>query len=595
MEDKKMSLPYHYVNVLTGTKSCKVIEEAKELAAIMKKAQRPLFVFGPQALKLSLNDKPLINYGVAIARALNSATVATAHTKKMLLRLGLLPDSSYDLIEIINHLKDPNWQGVKKQGNHDLVMFLGIRADIANQGLSTLKHFAGHLKTLTLCKFVFSHASYSLPNLKDKKWAQILEEVVQNLGGTVPEAVEEIAEAADAEAKVCFAVDVGPQYEGKTIRKEDFYIEFGGPKHKFKGELLTLKSEGEVEDEKITIIGKDIKDYEEAATIPLFIKIDVSGAQLEKDMEPVFERRIHMYCNYIEGFWHVSQRDEIWLRLHKNSVEKGLNSFNEVGRVLIMLFKNELSIIEKIQITFITQPEIIEKEVLEARKVYKARDDRIKGITEEEVDEFYGCTLCQSFAPTHVCMITPERVALCGAINWFDGRAAYRIDPEGPQFAVKKGELLDAEKFIYSGVNEIFQQKSLGTITNVCLHSALEYPHTSCGCFQAICFYIPEVDGFGVVTRDFSGETVVGAKFSTLAGEASGGRQKEGYMGMSVLYMRSPKFLKTDGGLKRVVWLPKIVKEQIKDILEEQGLYDKIATEENVKNVDELSEFLKVV
>lgn len=392
-----------------------------------------------------------------------------------------------------------------------------------------------------------------------------------------------------------FSVDVGPQYEGETVRKEDFYVEFGGPKNKFKGELITVKGADEVEDEKVEIIGRDIKDFEEGASNPIFIKIDVAGEQLEKDMEPVFERRIHMYCNYIEGFWHMAQRDEIWIRLHKDSFKKGLTSLEEIGRILIMLFKNELSIIEKIQITFITDPEKVEKEVLEARKVYKARDDRLKGITEEEVDEFYGCTLCQSFAPTHVCTITPERVSLCGAINWFDGRAAYKIDPEGPQFAVPKGELLDPEKFIYSGVNEMTAEKSLGSVTTVCLHSVLENPHTSCGCFQAICFYIPEVDCFGIVDRDFVGETVIGKKFSTLAGDASGGRQTEGMLGMAISYLRSPKFLKTDGGLKRVAWLTKRIKESVKDVLEEQGLYDKIATEEDVKNVDELIEFLNRV
>lgn len=392
-----------------------------------------------------------------------------------------------------------------------------------------------------------------------------------------------------------FSVDVGPQYEGEAIRKEDFYIEFGGPKNKFKGELVTIKAADEIEDDKVEIIGKDIKDFEEGASSPLFIKIDVAGEKLEKDMEPVFERRIHMYCNYIEGFWHVAQRDDIWLRLHKDSFKKGLNSLDEIGRILLMLFKNELSIIEKMQITFITDPALVEKEVQQARNIYKARDDRLKGITEEEVDEFYGCTLCQSFAPTHVCIITPERVSLCGAINWFDGRAAYKIDPEGPQFAVPKGELLDPEKFIYSGANKVVAEKSLGANSVFCLHSALENPHTSCGCFQAICFYIPEVDGFGIVHRDYAGETVTGVKFSTMAGEASGGRQQEGYLGMAISYIRSPKFLKTDGGLKRVVWLPKAVKEQVKDVLEEAGMYDKIATEEDVKNVDELAEFMQRV
>lgn len=392
-----------------------------------------------------------------------------------------------------------------------------------------------------------------------------------------------------------FSVDVGPQYEGETVRKEDFQIEFGGPKHKFKAELVTVKPAADVEDEKVEIIGKDIKDFEEGASVPIFIKISVAGEQLEKDMEPVFERRVHMYINYIEGFWHMAQRDEIWMRIHKDSFKKGLNSLDEIGRILVMLYKNELSIIEKIQITFITDPALVEKEVLEARKIYKERDDRLKGITEEEVDEFYGCSLCQSFAPTHVCIVTPERVSLCGAINWFDGRAAYKIDPEGPQFAVKKGELIDPEKFIYSGVSAIVAEKSLGANSVFCLHSALETPHTSCGCFQAICFYIPEVDAFGVVHRDFFGEAVNGQKFSGIAGEASGGRQNEGMLGMAISYMRSKKFLKTDGGLKRIVWLPKSVKEQVKDVLEEAGLYDKIATEEDVKNVDELTEYLNRV
>lgn len=392
-----------------------------------------------------------------------------------------------------------------------------------------------------------------------------------------------------------FSVDVGPQYEGETVRKEDFQIEFGGPKNKFKGELVSIKSADEVEDEKVTIVGKDIKDFEEGASIPIFIKIWVAGEQLEIDMEPVFERRVHMYINYIEGFWHMAQRDEIWMRIHKDSFNKGLNSLNEIGEVLVLLYKNELPIIEKIQVTFYTDPAEVEKQVLEARKIYQARDDRLEGMTEEEVDEFYGCSLCQSFAPTHICIITPERVSLCGAINWFDGRAANKMDPEGPQFAVQKGEFLDPEKCCYSGVNEVVASRSLGATTIFNLHSVLEYPHTSCGCFQAICFYIPEVDAFGIAHRDYIGEIVTGRRFSNVAGEASGGRQNEGYVGMAISYLKSKKFLQGDGGLKRLAWLPKAVKEQVKDTLVAADMYDKIATEDDVKNVDELAEFMQRV
>ena len=175
------TLPYHRVNVLTGTKSARMIEDAEEYAHMIKRARRPLLVLGPRILTMSLEGRPLVEYAVDIAKAGNLPVCATAHTKKKLLELGIEPVSSYDLIEIINHLTDPEWQGAKKEGNHDLVMFLGIRTDLAEQGLSTLKHFARHLKTMTLCKYYYPHASYSLPNLKDAKWKELLQSIITNL------------------------------------------------------------------------------------------------------------------------------------------------------------------------------------------------------------------------------------------------------------------------------------------------------------------------------------------------------------------------------------------------------------------------------
>lgn len=59
-----------------------------------------------------------------------------------------------------------------------------------------------------------------------------------------------------------FHVDIGPQYEGETVRKENLHVEFGGPKVGAKFELVTLKSPEEVEHEKVEIIGPDIKDME---------------------------------------------------------------------------------------------------------------------------------------------------------------------------------------------------------------------------------------------------------------------------------------------------------------------------------------------
>jgi len=387
-------------------------------------------------------------------------------------------------------------------------------------------------------------------------------------------------------------VDVGVIYVGERIRYKDMQVELGGERIDTKFELVRVRGLDEIEDGKITVIGSDIKDMEEGSSHPFGIFVEVAGKDVEEGLEGVIERRIHEYCNFIEGFMHLNQRYDIWLRLNKKSFKKGLNSFHFIGKVLQRLFKSELPIIEKIQITFITDPEKARKMWKEAMSVYEARDARARGMKDEEVDKFYGCTLCQSFAPTHVCVITPQRYSNCGSISWFDGRASARVDPKGPVFEIEGGELIDPVKGEYTGVNEAVKKKSLGEVTRVYLYSAFGKPHTSCGCFEGTAFYIPEVDGLGVVHRGFREVTVNGLPFSSLADSTAGGRQVDGFHGISIEYMRSPKFLQADGGWNRIVWMPASVKERVKEFIP-QELVEKIPTENDVKTIDELKEFLE--
>ena len=387
-------------------------------------------------------------------------------------------------------------------------------------------------------------------------------------------------------------VEVGVIYEGERIRRKNMQVELGGPSIKEKFELAKVKPLIKIEDGKITIIGPDIKDMDEGKAYPLGILVEVAGSTLDQQLEGVIERRIHGYMNYIEGLMHLNQRYDIWIRIGKKAFKKGLNSFQYIGKVLYKLFKSELSIIEKIQITFITDPAKVQALHPQALQDYEARDARARGLKDEEVENFYGCMLCQSFAPSHVCVISPQRYSNCGAISWFDGRASASIDPKGPVFAIKRGELINAEKGEYAGVNEVVKKKTLGDVEQVWLYTAFDHPHTSCGCFEAVAFYIPEVDGFGLVNRSFKGTTVNGLPFSTLADSTAGGRQIDGFHGLSIEYMRSPKFLDADGGWNRIVWLPKEVKERVKDFIPKE-VVDKIATEEKAQDIDSLKAFLK--
>ncbi|MCK5240188.1 MAG: CO dehydrogenase/CO-methylating acetyl-CoA synthase complex subunit beta [Candidatus Thorarchaeota archaeon] len=387
-------------------------------------------------------------------------------------------------------------------------------------------------------------------------------------------------------------VDIGVVYEGERVRGKDMFVELGGPKMEKKYELALAREMDEVEDGKVVVIGPDLKDMEEGSYHPLGIFIEVAGPDVEPDLEGVIERRVHEYVNFVEGVMHLNQRYDIWIRLSKKSFEKGFDSLDYLGKVLIRLFKSEMNIIEKIQVTFITDPKEIEGRYDKAINRYNERDARARGLSDADVDTFYGCSLCQSFAPTHVCTITPQRYANCGAISWFDGRAAARVDPKGPLYAIPKGETLDDFKGEYTGVNQLYTEKSLGKVNSVALYSAFEKPHTSCGCFEAIAFVIPEVDGLGVVHRDFKGETVNGLPFSSMADSTAGGRQVPGFHGIAIEYMRSPKFLIVDGGWDRIVWLPDVIKERILEFIPEE-IRDKIPTENDVMSITDLKSYLK--
>jgi len=386
-------------------------------------------------------------------------------------------------------------------------------------------------------------------------------------------------------------VDVGLVHAGERIRKNDMYVELGGPEITEKFELVKVRTPDLVNDGKITIIGPDISEMEPQKKYPLGILIEIAGAELEEDTEGVIERRIHEYANYIEGFMHLNQRYDIWVRISKKAYNKGFTTLTFLGNVLERLLKNELPIIECMQITFFTDEKKISAVYAEAKGAYETRDARARGLTDGDVDVFYGCALCQSFAPSHVCVITPQRYANCGAISWFDGRAAARIDPKGPIFPIEKGDCLDTERGEFSGINESAKKRSLGQVSRVYLYSAFTYPHTSCGCFEGIAFYIPEVEGFGIVMRGYRDVTVNGLPFSTMADSTAGGRQVDGFHGISLEYMRSPKFIAADGGYDRVVWMPTDLKEQLRPFIPED-LIGKIATERDVKTVSELRDFL---
>ncbi|WP_353683276.1 acetyl-CoA decarbonylase/synthase complex subunit alpha/beta [Thermodesulfovibrio sp. 3907-1M] len=397
-------------------------------------------------------------------------------------------------------------------------------------------------------------------------------------------------------------VSYGPAFEGERVRKEDSFIEFGGQKTPA-FEWVRMMEASEVEDEKVEIIGTDWQNrYEQGGRMPLGIIVKVAGKKMQKDFEPVIERQIHTFINEAEGLWHIGQRDINWIRISKKAKQAGIR-LEHLGLIIMSMTKARFrSIVDRVEVLLYVD----EKDVLtlreEARQEYRRRDLRLARLTDEEVDEFYSCLLCQSFAPKHVCVITPERPGLCGAFTWLDAKASYEIEPTGGNQPVEKGKLIDPVYGRYSGVDEYVKKHSGGEIQTINLYSIMENPMTSCGCFECIVAVTPEANGVLIVNRGYSGMTPIGMKFSTIAGMIGGGVQTPGFMGVGVNYITSRKFLKGDGGIRRVVWMPKELKERIKDSFqkraEEEGvpeLFQKIADETVCEDIECLINYLSKV
>ena len=386
-------------------------------------------------------------------------------------------------------------------------------------------------------------------------------------------------------------------FEGETVRKEDMFCQFG---HKYSTafEYLCTREMDEIEDGKIELIGPDVDTIEEGGALPLGILIEVAGRKMQKDFESIFERQVHNYLNQAMGIFHMGQRDIIWMRISKDAYKKGFR-LNHFGIILhAQLHELFGEIVDKVQVTLITDKDKAEEVVKEAWAAYRFRDERIAGMTDESVDTFYSCTLCQSYAPNHVCIISPERLGLCGAYSWLDGKAAYEIKPKGCNQPVKKGEVIDSDRGQWKGVNEFIYNESRQTLNRFNAYSIMEDPMTSCGCFECILAMVPECNGFMIVNREFPGMSPCGMTFTSLAGFVGGGSQTPGFLGVGKLYVVSKKFISGDGGLFRMVWMPKELKDFLHDKLiersEELGdpdFINKIADDTITTDVTELMEW----
>jgi len=400
-------------------------------------------------------------------------------------------------------------------------------------------------------------------------------------------------------SEIDIPLSFGAAFEGERVRGADLHCQTGGGKAQCT-ELVKMAEMNEIEDGKIELIGPDVIDLKEGEAFPLGIYIQIAGREFQPDFEPIIERQIHHLTNYIQYVMHIGQRDISWIRISKAAMEKGF-SLKHIGVVLHAKFHQDFSnILDKVQVTLYTKKKDVDALTKRARAEYNVRDGRVEKMKDEDVETYYSCTLCQSFAPNHVCSVSPERTGLCGAYNWMDCKAAFEIHPTGPNQPIEKGECIDPKLGQWKGVNDFVFKASRGNVTHYNFYSMLVDPMTTCGCCECIAAMLPACNGVMTVGRDYAGETPCGMKFTTLAGVMGGGASSPGFVGHSKFNITQGKFILGDGGLLRMVWMPKKLKEELKERIMKRGeemgcpdLFDRMADETVGITEEEILPFLQ--
>ena len=367
--------------------------------------------------------------------------------------------------------------------------------------------------------------------------------------------------------KVDIPVAFASAFEGEIIRRKDMRVEFDGSRVDCV-ELVQTKAMDEVEDHKITVVGPEIDTFEPGSKHSLAYLVEVAGKKMQPDFEPVIERKFHNYINCIEGVYHTGQRDMFRIRISNEAYEAGFRA-KHFGEVLYTQVKNEFeAVVDKCQVTIFTDPAECTRMRHEVGiPTFDKRDARLETLTDESVDVYYSCILCQAFSPSHVCVVTPERLGLCGAVSWLDAKATNELDPNGPCQVITKERPIDENLGSYEDVDEAVQKFSQGALEHVTLYSIMQDPMTSCGCFECICGIEPFSNGVVIANREYAGMTPLGMTFSEMASMTGGGVQTPGFMGHGKHFISSKKFMKAEGGIERIVWMPKELKETVAERL----------------------------
>lgn len=324
--------------------------------------------------------------------------------------------------------------------------------------------------------------------------------------------------------------------ENETIDEKECCAQLGDTEENTSFELVLTRKAENVKDRAVTLVGSDIS--KEACGMSLGIIAEIYGHKMKSEYEAVIEKNIHRWLNAAEGISHTGGKDHIQIKISREAYDRGFR-LAHLGEILCARIKSEYAAVaEKCSVTLVTDG----KTVKELRTAAAAPKHNIRDAQNADAGA-YACTLCKTIAPCGRCIVTAEKPGACERITQHDAKL---ISEEIDHEVVKK--LNKADDSIYS--------IQTGRQTNF-------------GGFSCLSAVIPKAKGVIVLDDKYAGRTPLGLNYCALAALTDGCFPAPGCMGHAKDFLTSEKYLEPEGGLIRVVWMPKALKESLRVKIDE--------------------------
>ncbi len=169
---------------ICGPDAAKALTKAAQLKRDWRKTKKPLMIVGSQAPSIKHGRGDMVDYSIELSKAAKIPIVATGGAVKAFIERGFEDAKSMGAMELVGYLQDPTWKGPHGKGPHDMILTHSMQYYMEWTLLSGVMNFARHIVPVSLSRFYQPHATWSMPNLKEKNYRDLLKEILEFLGGS---------------------------------------------------------------------------------------------------------------------------------------------------------------------------------------------------------------------------------------------------------------------------------------------------------------------------------------------------------------------------------------------------------------------------